>query len=575
MPAQAQQAAPKLEKLSTDDLIALHKVESISTDDLIKQHQEEIKPARIKATKGEALVRGAAQGVSLGLADEGAGLYNYVKKSMSRGAPSPDFIESYREGRDEYRLKDAAAAKDEPGAYIGGNIAGGVATAFVPGLGWMNAAKGASLGQKLMTAGKAGALIGFGTSNADLTKGEVQGVAGDTLTGAGVGVAAQGAMSAGGALLKAIKPQNAAKKLANVFLNTPEEITDTYIKEGVKAAETGGKNAVIEAPLRYELAKDLEEKGVKGLKSLVIEGSKESKEILAKEATTFKAGDLAQILESKADDIVQKAEGILDDPGEQAAYNWLKSTAEKFNKAPDQELSAGRLKKFVQSIDRAKQWNIGAGNFADVDDVIRGDVRKIVDTMVKEKSPAYREQMVQVAKDARLLDDVNAVAKSPKGWANVVRRVETDQYGPGQLPREVLEKLDARLGTDFLHQAMLSNTREAFDKSITNGSMNVNKFANMLKDVPIVRYIAPLVGASVDKYGRKMTMGAVDAAIKAETILNKSGFKAFAEALQPLKNAAQKGNPAAVLTFQFLNESNPNAIKTLNQQDAMDRRRAQ
>lgn len=533
-------------------------------------------PARIKYTKAEAFGRGALQGGTLGLADEGVGVLKTIGSWALSGPddePSAsELIGTYRKERDAERLKDATASRDQPAAYILGNVGGGVASSFIPGAGLMNVAKGAKFGTKMLQAGKIGAATGFGTSNADLTQGDAEGVGRDMIVGAGAGLLTQGVISAGGKVLQSIKPKEAAKKLTNVFLNTPEEITETYINEGAKAAKTGGQNAVLTAPLRYELAQEIEEKGIKGLKKLVGEGSKESREILAREGKTFKASELAQLLDDKADDLIQKAEGVLDDPGEMAAYNWLKSTAEKYKKAPNQELSTNRLKKFVQSIDKAKKWDIGAGNFADVDDVVKGDIRKTVDTILKEGSEEYTKQMGQVAKDARLLGDLNAVAQSPKGWSNVVRRIETDKYGAGQLPREVLEQLDSRLGTNYLEQAMLSNTREAFDKSITNGSMNVNKFANMLKDVPLVQYIAPLVGASVDKYGRKMTMAAVDAAIKAESILQRDGIKAFLEAVKPLANAMQKGNPTAILTFQFLNESNPGAIRALSNQDAMQRR---
>lgn len=128
---------------------------------------------------GEALLRGGAQGVSLGFADEVAGGLGALKEAAKKQTLS-DAVKDYIKSRDEYRTGDSAAKSAHPYAYGGAQLAGGVASAFVPGLGL---GKAATLGGRTLQAAKLGGVIGLGNSEAD----SVAGAAGDTLKGAALG----------------------------------------------------------------------------------------------------------------------------------------------------------------------------------------------------------------------------------------------------------------------------------------------------------------------------------------------------------------------------------------------------
>ena len=521
-------------------------------------------PERIKMTMLESGALGAAQGATLGAADEIEGGVRSGYDVLTGNAPLSKLVETYRDYRDKARTRYDQAYEDNPGVYTAGNIGGGVATAFIPGLGFMNAAKGAGMLGKMYAGAKGGAAAALGMSEADLTKGEFGRAIDDVKTGALTGGIASGALHLGGKALKAITPENAGKKLANVFLNTPEEITETYMKN---------PQGVLQAPLRHELAREIQESGLDRLKKEVVEGSAESRAILAKEGATYRGGDIARLYTSKAKQLLQESEGVMSDPRKAAAYQWLVDTAKKFRAGIDPKtgkklpkiLSTNRVKNEIQSLDNMIDWDVGAGKFSPVDDIVRKDVRSTIDASLKRKSPAYASQMEQVAKDTRLLDEAANIAKSPQGWSNVFRRLETDQYGAGQIPRATLEQLDQRLGSNFLEKAKLSNAREAFDKSVTNGSMNVNKFSNMAKDIPVIKYLAPILGATVDKYGRKMTMSAVDATIKLNKVLQSEGVQSYVRAVKPIADAAARGNASAALTMQFLQQSNGTSLKELEQ----------
>jgi hypothetical protein len=124
-------------------------------------------------TVGQAILRGGAQGATMGFADESAGaggllgsLYGKYAPEFAGGAPSAYAkeihpLESYKEARDAYREKDAATKSAHGGYFTAAELAGSIPTAFLPGL---NVAKGASLGTTALRTGAAGALAGLGSS---------------------------------------------------------------------------------------------------------------------------------------------------------------------------------------------------------------------------------------------------------------------------------------------------------------------------------------------------------------------------------------------------------------------------
>lgn len=509
-----------------------------------------------------AMARGAAQGATFGFADEIEGAGRAAIQDVAFG-PSKlsELPERYAARRDASRAEYERAREESPGSYTAGEVAGGIGTAFIPGLGWANAAKVGMI-PKIVQGAKIGAVQGLGTSTSDLTKGQFGDAAEDVGTGAALGGATAGVLDRLGAAVKGITPTSVAKKLSNVFLNTPEEITETYVKN---------PQGVLNAPKRHELATEYQGL-LERLKKDTIEGSAESKKILDNEGIRFKGSEVAKHFDDKANELEREVEGIWDNPEEVAAYKWLKDRADHYrSKAVPgkqgidvKDLSGKRVKKTLQGIDRSTKWDVGAGQFADIDDSIKKDVRHRIDEILKDRSPAYREQMLGVASDKALLEKASSIANTPQGLANVFRRVETDQYGGGQAPRDVLEQFGKRMGTDILEKAKLATAKEAFDKSVTNGSRNVQFFSNWLKDVPVAKYAAPIIGGTVDKYGRKATMSAVDAAAALNKAYQSSSPK-FRADVEKLMDLASKGNPTAILTFQLLSQSNPEALKHLNQ----------
>jgi len=127
-------------------------------------------------SKAEAVGRGVIQGGTFGFGDEIGGAFRSVFGD-----------EGYREARDKIRANDRAAREAHPIAFGAGEVGGGIATSFVPGLGVVGgAARGAKLAATAGKAALAGGTYGLGASEGE-TAGEL---AADTLRGAALGGAA-------------------------------------------------------------------------------------------------------------------------------------------------------------------------------------------------------------------------------------------------------------------------------------------------------------------------------------------------------------------------------------------------
>lgn len=668
----------------------------------------------------ETAMRGAAQGILYGHTDEltaGLGaLKDMATSEVPTGQPfarpgltgymkdlQDKFGNAYTSYIDKIRREDTKAQEQSPWIYGGAELAGGLAsTAAGPGKALVPV-KGAGMALNAGKIAATGGLMGAGLSEAPVTSPEFYK---DTLVGGGLALGTAGALKGAGAVAKAVTPTNLARKASNVLLNTPEEITDLYIKNPEKVRGASTRFDVVN---RY---KDLLDK----LKGEVTEGSAESRAILQAEGKTIPGSKIASILDDKARALSARSEGVWDDPQSEAAYKWLKdmsgkyapearavpspqfapSTLEKFAGKPsiglgdgyellqrnstkitlksspktqsdtwiilkngqevgkihsdvmkdtgamirqseiesphsgkglgtkvydilsrhygslesdanvsspaarrvyeklgakatdtmnadgapvlridpkttevvDRQLSTNRVKDALQALDRQTDWELAPGRFSRVDDNIRKGVRSNIDDMLKETSPAYAEQMRKVSADAALLSEAAPLAQNEGAMANVLRRLETDKYGGGQVPRDTLEKFDKRMGSDILEQAKYAHAREAFDKSATNGSRNVNLFSNMMRDVPVVKHLSPIVGGTVDKYGRKMTMSAVDFAAKLNKTWQSDGIQAFMRDIEPILFAARKGDPSAVLTMQLLEQVNPQAARAVRDEGA-------
>lgn len=180
-----------------------------------------------KTSMLESGARGLLQGVSLGFSDE---IIGALESALTN--------KTYKQARDESRANNERAERDNPGTYMTGEIGGGVATAFVPGVGLA--------GNTLKGAVGLGAAAGLGNSKSDLTKGEVGGALLDTATGATLGAAGHGIGKGVGKIYDKVMPENISSKvsgkLAGFAEDKAEEALNPTLSQMERVLERDGSN---------------------------------------------------------------------------------------------------------------------------------------------------------------------------------------------------------------------------------------------------------------------------------------------------------------------------------------------
>jgi hypothetical protein len=188
----------------------------------------------------ESFARSGLQIPSMGFADEFAGATQAGMQALTGGASSLSDLEKlYTAYRDIERRKDKAAAEANPKSSMAGTLAGGIVTAAIPGLNITTIPGAAALG----------AASGLGSSEADLTKGELGKAAIDTGTGAALGAATQKVLPVIGQGVSGLRQslesrgkksvESGAKKLFGSLNPTNAEMGDFRAALGSTAADVG------------------------------------------------------------------------------------------------------------------------------------------------------------------------------------------------------------------------------------------------------------------------------------------------------------------------------------------------
>lgn len=180
----------------------------------------------------ESALRGAAQGASLGFADELTGALEAGGEALLHPSKLTELAELYRKHRDESRRAYEAAESTNPLSYMGGQFAGGAAT--IP---LMGPAGEAGAFKNILTAAKLGGIQGLGSSEADITKGEIGKAVGDIKTGAELGAVGGVAGETLGGIANYLKNKPIAEDIAKSY---------QFGKQGVKLGSTEEARGIAE-----------------------------------------------------------------------------------------------------------------------------------------------------------------------------------------------------------------------------------------------------------------------------------------------------------------------------------------
>lgn len=323
-------------------------------------------------SKTESALRGAAQGATFGFADElQGGALGALEAFKSGGAKS--FREAYEQQRDAARAKFTAAQQENPLAYLGGQVAGGIAgSALTPGAGVVGIAsraasaiggtgKIANIGRGIVQAGGAGAISGGVTAAGESEAKTLGGIASDVAGGAGAGAAFGGVLGGGARLLPGVRGS-----ISNEFF--AKRVLPTTV--GTDAAKTAEK--YLKSPeARNQIVKLASKDTVSAIKD-------EVKNSIQRDVESFKraAGETGQAL---LDSVEDKMGGQLNKLREAVAKTY----------APAIERLDPKRTPAVQSV------------LAEIDDVFSGKARRAMAELGEGGTVAVKEGNAQSMKDVR------------------------------------------------------------------------------------------------------------------------------------------------------------------------------
>lgn len=416
------------------------------TSTLVQEATQLSPPPQVSKT--ESALRGGAQGLSFGFADEATARLESITKDIP-------YEEALKETRAAYRQAQEA----NPVTYTGSEFAGGALTSLIPGIG--QAATGAKLGRLAAIGAGTGALSGLGFSEGE--------TAGQIARDVGIGAALGGGLPVLGRGItkgvQAIKPA-----------------IDTSIKSGLMSLT--GKT------LPYLEKVESQPERIKKIERIFTGTGKEETQKLANDITDLVTKNpfrkKAELLSNRAYKILEKENENISIPKENILNNLknvanelsksssdidkttLKSITNKINtideKYPNM-LNGLESKKLIKEIDKdikaltpkvgdQRQLPIDAENNLN----ILKDIRRQVDIPLKQQSTQYAEAMKPVADATNVSEYLQKLTVSQYGGKQASAK-KAEEFINQKLRQNALTPLETEARTLKLMQKELQNPR--------------------------------------------------------------------------------------------------------------------
>lgn len=553
----------------------------------------------------ESFVRNAGQSASFGFADE-----------ITAGIESALTDKSYDKALAESRANYKEAEEANPLSSIAGGITGAVGTAFIPGVGALNAGKAATFAGRLGLAAAQGGLTGLGTSEED----NALGLAKDSLKGAAIGAAAQGvgekvlapAAKYVGNKLSSLGDKiddgvewglkKGGKTLANIpeeytgkYLNNPDEINNALSRE--ELADLLYKKSYLDNGIKLDpnklppsLHKYIPERDpglLQQLRQAVSERDSDAWRVLPKDFKLSKTDMLDDALFSIEDDILKNG---IDDSGITLAngVGGHKQELDAVHAALDEikaatssdDITLRDLKRVVQGIRKKAYSEAGSARSGNSANGLTRVADFIDQYYLKGNSPEYRKAMEPVAEATRL-----------EGYLNnkLVDSANSDNYdkfysqlnrwknsGDEKMFKKAIGNLDTELNSNFSDQIDNTLAKEAFTKSDTQGSRKtllgtvVGGGAGSLFGGPVGGVFGGMIGGVAGQVGDRYA-GSVFKSILNGKIAADKGLEYLAPKLgkytAPLMEAAKRGNQSLAATHFILQQTDPNYRKLMSDKE--------
>lgn len=541
---------PKLSELNPSDITVVSAPDGQTPMKLSQMKPDDYQvitsaPPPGQSSTGDALLRGAAQGSTLGFADEmtgaAGGLYDYIQGKLgNRGDIS--LSDAYHTRRDSARKADAKAEAEHPYATLAGQALGGIGTAVVPGLSALNVGKGAGLVEAAAKGAALGGIVGAGNAKeiTDVPSGVLSGAATGAAIGGGLNRLGRGvsaAASKAGPLLAKVLGGVDSETLAKYAANAdrinqagalPEEAVKDAIDSGVGRA-VGDKEALAERAAALEelmnhayeqkqaqlagsatpLAKAKEiSASLAGEKDVLHEMSQRADQALEKSGVTFQKKDLLKAI----DDVGFGAGDAIGDETTEALSK-LQTTRDRLQTQLPDEIPATRLRKALQQIRKDINFDQKSGEFNDELSKMRKVFTGQISNALKTSVPEYAEIMDSMADRSNNLSRMNRHFGDPD---KALSSLEALRKGTvrSQLVEDALQNHAVITDDSALAQnlAELKNSQSILGR-IQNGEDLRREFFpkqwGMLQEAKNDAQMAADVAAPVERLGQNRTQAII------------------------------------------------------------------
>jgi len=482
----------------------------------------------------QSALRGLAQGVSLGYADE-----------LSGAVESALTDKTYEQARDESRKNFDSAREANPMTYGASQLGGAIATGFIPGLGEMNIAKAAALG----------ATQALGDSTAT----DAKGMAIDSAVGGALGAGSYKALEAALPLVKSgvqklsdFIPDNALSKVIGKSITnvSPEQI-DRYIANP-NAVNSASSMDEIAQQLLSEHGNDLQKNLGNETPSVIQQIRNKGNQLgedawasLSSNKSPLSKEDLLSAITSQRDGLL--TDGVLMGQQQRNADRALQGFKNDYSLLGD-EINEKTAKSLIQNLDSNIDWN-------NTNDKISNqklqELRNFIDSNLKSQNTNYADVMNKsqdvesslafIKKQFQNRQDPESLNKFFAKTKNIENKSEQSDL------IKAFNKIKEHTGYDLQDEILNTQTKDAFNKQSTNGSRNT------LLGSLIGGPIGAAVGYVTDKSGGQIFKGFLDGTVKVNKFQQTVGSQ-LGKFAQPLIEASQRG-PQALAASHFLLQS--------------------
>lgn len=545
----------------------------------------EVEPELPDVSLAESALRGGAQGLTLGFADEIAG--------GLESAIDPN--KTYEQARDESRQAYKMAEQANPGTYLTGDIAGSILPALIPGAAGVSigkatlglAGRGAASGVARMAgqAALAGAVEGLGRSEGERVSDIAKDVAMGGITGGVVGGALGGlgrAAKKGADLLPSTSKlkQGLENRVAGMVTGLSDEGVDVLRKNpnALKQVEALGAGTVDDVATKISSQiQDFAERNP--VAQRLNQNYDRAMGLLDSSSAVV---DLTPVQDS-----IQKRLAKLDVGGgkafgeqSQATQAYLQSFGQKLNEAfPDGVIDAPNAKRVINQIRQDIQKYGGFTNpnaNSEIGSALK-DIQRELDGQLKTVVPGFKDVMKEVQKDTILNERLTKqfVSKNYGVDENKVKSFIKNQIGSSPNPKQtkLLKQLSEQMGggldqsIESLKLKKLLEGRSNQGSNLVNAGAGAGAVIDTMLGLPfgVATGAGALAGKRLETTGRKLTSDYfARQANKQPYILSKVGGTKYADVLQ---DAAQRGSRNFAVAHYLLSQQDENYRNMMDEEN--------